>query len=172
MLDCIRTRTFAAAYLLCQDQWLMLKRSETHILFPNVWAPIGGHVEQCEINSPLDTVLRELREEAGLLPSDVTDLKLKYITMRQKGPELRQLYLFFGHTDQRAFRTCREGEFHLIPQDKVLLRPLGAVNKLTLEYHFAEGARRADTMVGVVHVADGLPTVTWSPLQDWGEEPM
>lgn len=172
MLGCNDIRTFAAAYILHDDYWLMLKRSPTRTLFPNTWAPVGGHVEVQDRCNPINTLWRELKEEANFSPSEVTDLRLKYITLRIKGQELRQLYLFFGRTPRASFEHCREGELHLVHRSQVLLRPLGAVNKLTLEYHFAEGANRADPMVGVVHVAGGLPTVTWSPLQDWGAEPM
>lgn len=172
MLGCNRIRTFAAAYILRGDYWLMLKRSPTHTLFPNTWAPVGGHVEVQDKCNPINTLLRELKEEADLSPSEVTDLRLKYITLRVKGQELRQLYLFFGRTARACFEHCREGEIHFVHKDQVLLRPLGAVNKLTLEYHLAEGESRTDVMVGAVHVADGLPAVTWLPLQDWGEEPM
>lgn len=171
MLACNSIRTFAAAYILHGDAWLMLKRSPTHPLFPNTWAPVGGHVEVQDNCSPIHAVWRELAEEANLLPSEVTNLRLKYITLRIKGQELRQLYLFFGQTRRTLFAYCREGELHLVHESQVLLRPLGAVNKLTLEYHFARGAAQTEVMVGVVHVARGLPSVAWSPLQDWGAEP-
>lgn len=171
MLACNSIRTFAAAYILRGDDWLMLKRSPTHTLFPNTWAPVGGHVEVQDECNPINTVWRELAEEANLSRSDVTELRLKYITLRVKGQELRQLYLFFGQTERASFDHCREGELHLVHKSQVLLRPLGAVNKLTLEYHFARGADQTDVMVGVVHVARGMPTVAWSPLQDWGTEP-
>jgi 8-oxo-dGTP diphosphatase len=171
MLACNGIRTFAAAYILWGDFWLMLKRSPTHTLFPNTWAPVGGHVEVQDKCNPINTVWRELKEEANLSPGDVTDLKLKYITLRIKGQELRQLYLFFGQTERASFDHCREGELHLVHKSQVLLRPLGTVNKLTLEYHFAAGEAQTDVMVGVVNVAGGLPAVTWVPLQDWGADP-
>ncbi len=168
----MRIRTFAAAYLLHQDHWLMLLRSPTHTLFPNTWAPVGGHVEAQDKCDPYSAVLRELSEEANLLPGDLTDLKLKYVTLRVKGQELRQLYLFFGRMSRLSFDHCGEGELHLVPESKVLLRPLGAVNKLTLEYHFAQGQWQSEVMVGTVGAKHGLPTIAWAPLQDWGDDPL
>ncbi|MBT9177328.1 MAG: hypothetical protein DDT20_01661 [Firmicutes bacterium] len=168
----MRIRTFAAAYILHKNHWLMLKRSPTHTLSPNTWAPVGGHVETQDKCDPYATLLRELSEEANLAPDELTDLKLKYITLRVKGQELRQLYLFFGRTLRGTFDHCREGELHLVPESQVLLRPLGAVNKLTLEYHLAEGQRQTEVRVGTVGVKHGLPAIAWAPLQDWGDEPL
>lgn len=172
MQPTIKTRTFAAAYLLNGDRMLMMKRAETHRLFPGVWAPVGGHIEPREINDPEAAVLREIEEETGLTPSEVSELTLKYITIRIKENELRQQYLYFGRIERCRFSSCPEGELHLIPLAEVLERTLSAVNKQTLEYHFAEGHARNEVMVGTVSNVDGLPRVTWAPLQDWGDFPL
>ncbi len=51
---------------------LVLKRSETNRLYPNVWQAITGTIENNETS--LQTALRELKEETGLTVKNVWNL--------------------------------------------------------------------------------------------------
>lgn len=50
-------------------KFLLLKRSSKNSLLPNIWQMITGIVEKNE--KVLDTVLRELKEETGLIANEV-----------------------------------------------------------------------------------------------------
>ena len=168
----IHTRLFAAAYLLNSDNILLMKRADTHKLFPSVWAPVGGHIEAHELNRPEVACLREVAEETGISAAEIKDLTLKYITIRIKGSEIRQQYLYFGCITRTVFSPCPEGELHLVPIANLLDRPLSIVNQMTLEHYLEYGQYTSDVIVGTVSERDGLPHVTWVPLQDWGEFPV
>ena len=57
---------------------------------------VGGHFEENELNNAKARILREMHEELGLGESDVQNLSLKYITLRQTKGEIRQNYYFFA----------------------------------------------------------------------------
>lgn len=42
-------------------------------------------------------MLRELREETGLTEGSLTNLRLRYVTLRLKKGEIRQNYYFFAN---------------------------------------------------------------------------
>ena len=69
----------------------------------------GGHFEKEELDSPETCVLREMREELGLIPSDITDLRLRYVTLRFYNGEIRQNYYFFAHLKGGRELTSTEG---------------------------------------------------------------
>ena len=70
----------------------------------------GGHFEESELSSPENCVLREMKEELGLDPSDLEDLTLRYMTLRYMGTEIRQNYYFFARlTGERELRST-EGQ--------------------------------------------------------------
>lgn len=70
----------------------------------------GGHFEESELSSPENCVLREMKEELGLDPSDLEDLTLRYMTLRYMGREIRQNYYFFARlTGERELRST-EGQ--------------------------------------------------------------
>jgi len=52
-----------------KDKILLLKRSDQVRTYKEKWAGISGYVEQDE--QPLDTAYKELKEEVGLVASDV-----------------------------------------------------------------------------------------------------
>jgi 8-oxo-dGTP diphosphatase len=56
---------------------------------PDSWVGIGGHVEPGELRDPTRAALRELQEEVGIGPSQIDDLRLRYVSMRDSGEELR-----------------------------------------------------------------------------------
>lgn len=70
----------------------------------------GGHFEENELTSPENCVLREMEEELGLSPEDITGLTLRYVTLRYMGPEIRQNYYFFAGLTGKKALASREGD--------------------------------------------------------------
>jgi ADP-ribose pyrophosphatase YjhB (NUDIX family) len=56
----------SGAFLKNNGKYFLMKRSAERKIATNVWSCVGGHMEQNEINNPLDTCLREIREETGI----------------------------------------------------------------------------------------------------------
>src|SRR6266481_9686593 len=57
-------RICAGGLLVRRDEILLARRSENRKFYPGVWDIIGGHCERDE--RPVDTLIRELREEIGV----------------------------------------------------------------------------------------------------------
>jgi 8-oxo-dGTP pyrophosphatase MutT (NUDIX family) len=66
----------AAAILLQEQKILLGKRSGNLKFYPDVWDLIGGH---CETGETLEqTLIRELQEELGVVPTQYTQLAVLY----------------------------------------------------------------------------------------------
>ena len=96
MLHTGKLRNMASVYLIREEEILLLYRQGNSIV-SNLWiGSAGGHFEQSELNDAKACVLRELKEELNLNPSVLTDLQLRYVTMRYTNGEIRQNYYFFA----------------------------------------------------------------------------
>ncbi len=91
----MKLRSMTCLYLVRDDKILLLYRVGSRV-GPDSWRGIGGHFEAGEHDDPKACILRELREETGLMPWDITGLRLRYITVRQSGGEIRQNYYYFA----------------------------------------------------------------------------
>ena len=95
MANINKLRNMTSIYLLCDDKILLLYRQGSQVV-NDVWiGSAGGHFEENELNDAQACVLRELEEELSITKDMITDLELKYVTLRRKG-ELRQNYYFFA----------------------------------------------------------------------------
>jgi 8-oxo-dGTP diphosphatase len=65
-----------AAILFQEKKILLGKRSGNLKLYPDVWDLIGGHCETGE--TPEQALIRELREELGVIPTQYTQLAVLY----------------------------------------------------------------------------------------------
>jgi len=84
------------AYLFHDDSILLMERSLQRTFLPGLWVGVGGHVEPGEYAHLMASCLREIAEETGLCPEDISDLRLRYILLRQRGNGLRQHFVYFG----------------------------------------------------------------------------
>jgi len=111
----MNTRLFAGAFLRWQDEVILLKRSPHKKIAPGMWAGIGGHIEQCEINSPLTACLREIEEETGILPSQIYSLDLRYFALHKSVETLDSIYYFVGVLKEKCtFIQTSEGTLHWV----------------------------------------------------------
>jgi len=121
----LKTRLIAAAFLKCGNKILMMHRGMHRELAPGMWAAIGGHLEPHEINSPQAACLREVEEEAGIRPDMIKNLRLRYITMRDAGDEIRIGYYFFGELETfPELLKSDEGEFHWMDISALTDKPM------------------------------------------------
>lgn len=151
-------------YLFRGSQMLLLWRVGSRVVTPS-WCGIGGHMEEPELRDAQAAVLRELREETGLLPSDLEALSMRYITLRRKNGEVRLNYYFFAQ--------LREGVEPRIPCDEGTLQwhDEKAVNGLSMPFtaqavvaHYLREGRFNHTLYAGVALADG---VRFLPLEEF-----
>jgi 8-oxo-dGTP diphosphatase len=150
-----------------QKELLMMKRSMTRTLSPGLWAAVGGHLEPNELNNPRAACEREILEETGIGPSDISNLRLQYVLIRLHKNEIRQQFFYTGKTDQNPSVLTDEGELHWIPRNEVLKRPIPFIFRCLLEHYFQYGDT-SHTWVGTAgfQPASGQPTIHWNPLLD------
>lgn len=157
----------ATAVLFNGGDLLMMKRAETRLLSPGMWAAVGGHVEPAELQEPRNACLREIEEETGLAPWEVEGLTLRYVLLRLRQGEIRQQLVYIGNARRRDVIQTREGELHWIPPDRVFDRSIPYIYRALLEHYFANGPS-GHPWVGTCGPADrdGQPTVVWAPFTD------
>jgi 8-oxo-dGTP pyrophosphatase MutT (NUDIX family) len=104
-----------------EDAVLLLRRSPTKKLFPNLITGIGGKVELDlgEGNDLMAAAWREFIEETNIPPTLITDVRLRLSTIVSRG-ELQVLLLWFTGqlTALPPDLRCTEGqlEFHRVDQ--------------------------------------------------------
>lgn len=116
-----RLRNMTALYISRGEEMLLLYRVGSRVVAPS-WCGIGGHFEQHELGDARACVLRELQEETGLTPADLTGLTMRYACMRLKNGEIRQNYYFFAELapGAREPQGCSEGQLAWTPYDRLL----------------------------------------------------
>ncbi len=112
-----KLRNMTSVYLTGEKGILCLYRVGSRVANNKYIGSAGGHFENDELNDARACVLREMREELGLSESDVTDLKMRYITYRLKDGEIRQNYYFFGALRGERELVSSEGTLRWIPYD-------------------------------------------------------
>lgn len=166
----MHTRQMVVAFLERPSGILMLHRAPQARLFPGMWAGVGGHIEPHEVNDPKASIEREILEETGLSPEDVTGLRLQAVILRLRADEIRQQYVYIGATDKDVPDACPEGQLHWVPRPNLLVLPMSAATGAILSRHLA-GAWEPGVSVGVLTASPQGPAVSWSLLRDW-EDPL
>jgi 8-oxo-dGTP diphosphatase len=91
------------------------------------------------MSDPAACALRELWEETGLTPDDIDNLRLRYITTRLAGDEIRQQYIFFAtlRTKKPQLTPCGAGQLHWIPITELFNRRMGLSNTQCLTHYLS-----------------------------------
>lgn len=115
-----KLRNMTSLYLRYENSLLLLYRIGSRVVPDSFIASAGGHFKDEELNDPKACVLRELYEETGLTEQDISNLSLRYITVRLKNNEIRQNYYFFADLKDggKAF-TSNEGNLKWFNMDKM-----------------------------------------------------
>ena len=134
-----------SVYLTGEKGILCLYRVGSKVANNKYIGSAGGHFEKEELNDARRCVLREMKEELGISESDVTDLKMRYITCRLKDGEIRQNYYFFGKLKEKRELESTEGILRWIPYDGFadLTMPVSAKHMIL---HYLKVGRFDDTL--------------------------
>ena len=148
-----KLRNMTAVYIRRGEQLLLLYRQGGRVVNNLYVGTAGGHFEPEELNDAKACVLRELQEECGLGPEDITNLALRYVTHRLLGGEIRQNYYFFAdwNAGNREI-SSNEGrlEWHDLQELGALEMPYSA--KYMLEHYVKLGKETAALYVGTANL--------------------
>ncbi len=155
-------RNMVSLFLLKGDQVLLLYREGGRVAH-HLWvAACGGHMEPHELNHARAAVLREMQEEMGLSEGDVGPVRLRYITLRNAGDEIRQNYYFFAELETDRPLSSNEGQLQWFGPEAAPNLPMPLTAKPVLAHYFAEG-KKTDTLYGGIH--DGRQ-MQFVPMQE------
>ena len=158
-----KLRNMTSLYLVSEEAVLCLYRMGSRVASNKYIGSCGGHFEEGELNDPLKCVLREAQEELGLTESDLEGLKLRYITHRLTGGEIRQNYYFFARLKQKKELSSNEGILKWVPFEEVpsLLMPVSA--KHMILHYLSEGRFTDHIYCGITEQSE----TTFVPMMDF-----
>lgn len=165
----MKLRNLATIYILNGSKWLMMYRIGSRIFKGSLWAGIGGHFENNEMNDPTKCVLRELFEETGITINDIDNLKLKYITTRMADDEIRHQYIYFADLNNQNVHLlpCDEGKVSWIETNLILDLKMSFTNGECLKHYLNEGKTDEEIYSGVVNVSENIAMMTFIPLSNF-----
>jgi len=167
MVDKIILQNSSGAFLMNNDKYLLMLRSPTREIAPNIWSLVGGHMENNEINDPMETCFREIMEETGIQRENIFDLKLRYIIIRQYKNIVRQNYIYFGKTNITEVFDTEEGTLHWI-QEKELLNKVYTKTYTEMMKHYIETPDPMERIiVGIAGKHKNKLKMDWSILEDF-----
>lgn len=149
-------RNMASVYITLNYKMLMLYRLGSRVVSPS-WCGIGGHFEKDELYDAKAAMLRELYEEIGLKESNLNNIKLKYVTLRNINNEIRLNYYFFAElrANKPIQSQCDEGMLEWVKLSEILNREMPYTAKYVLEHYMDLGKNTNITYCGVA-TKDGV----------------
>lgn len=153
-----KLRNMTGIYLTCGDKILLLYRQGSRVV-NNLWvASAGGHFEAFELDDARACVLRELHEELGLKPDALTNLRLRYATLRRMRDEIRLNYYFFAELEGGTEMALEsdEGRLEWFPMEQISGLEMPFTAGFVLKHYLATGRHTAALYGGV---ADGEKVV-------------
>lgn len=148
-----KLRNMTALYLLKGDKMLLLYRQGGKVV-NNVWTgSAGGHFEKDELNDAKACVIRELKEELGLLLEDIEGLQLRYVALRSVKGEIRQNYYFFAELKDSVDENLHsnEGVCKWFSLDALSELEMPVTAKYMLEHYCKIGRLTSKIYVGVTY---------------------
>lgn len=158
MENIINLRNMAGIYLLNNDKILLLYRKGSKVA-NNTWiASAGGHFEEWELNDAKACALREMKEELSVTKEMLSDMKLRYITLRRTNGEIRQNYYFFANLKDEYLDglISDEGDLKWFDLNEVSALKMPYSAKYMMEHYLTIGRKNDKVYVGV---ADGTGVV-------------
>ena len=108
-------------------------------------------MEKEELNDTKAGMLRELSEEIGLTEHDLSDISLRYITLRLKNGEIRQNYYFFANLNNQQLQLpeCNEGILKWVEINRILELEMPFTAKEVLRHYLSTGRDSDYTYTGI-----------------------
>lgn len=150
----IKLRNMTSVYFVREGELLCLYRIGSRVANNRYVGAAGGHFEENELNDPKKCVLREMREELGLLESDVEDLRLRYITHRLTNGEIRQNYYFFARLKEDKALSSTEGNLRWVPFGEVPSLEMPVSAKHMILHYLKEGRFTDHIYAGITEKTD------------------
>ena len=162
-------RNMACVYIFDGDRVLLMYKTKSRIFTKPMYIGIGGHFEQDELNDPLACLTREIREETGLSPRDLVNLRLKYISLRRTGGEIRQQYIYFADLAENApqITQSNEGEIRFMPIAQIGDLPISITNNACLRHYFAHGIHDNLIYTATSTTKNNAPDVVFNALEEY-----
>ena len=137
----MKLRNMTGIYLSCNGRMLLLFRQGGRVVSDQWVASAGGHFENDELNDPKACVLRELKEELNLTEDDLTDLKMRYIGLRNVNQEIRQNYYFFANLkpDHYALFSSSEGKCRWVDYADIMAYDMPLTARYVMEHYLKIG---------------------------------
>ena len=151
-----KLRNMTGIYLSCNGQMLLLYRQGGRVVSNRWIASAGGHFHPDELNDPKACVLRELKEELNLTEDDLTDLRMRYIGMRNVGGEIRQNYYFFANLkpEHYALFTSNEGKCRWVDYAEIMTYEMPLTARYVMEHYLRTG-QYTDELYSAVSDGEG-----------------
>ena len=146
-----KLRNMTSIYLFRNQKVLLLYRQGGRVV-NNVWTgSAGGHFENSELNDATACILREMREELGLLPEDIDGLALRYITLRKTNGEIRQNYYFFANLKESVHDhpESNEGICKWFSLDEISALEMPFTAKFVVEHFCRVGHSTSNLYAGI-----------------------
>jgi len=152
----MKLRNMASVYITHGDEILLLYRRGSRVANNSYVASAGGHFEEGELNSPRACVEREMYEELGLRPEALGEMRLRYITLRRKNGEIRQIYYYFAELDDKEKVTVsNEGGLEWVKMSRCLERPMPFTAWWVVK-HYIEKGRDTDALYAGTTLPEGV----------------
>ncbi|MDR0999557.1 MAG: NUDIX domain-containing protein [Clostridiales bacterium] len=167
MDDTIILQNGSGAFLKNNGCYLLMKRSSKREIAPNVWSCIGGHMETYELNDPIKTCLREIKEETGITEDHIFNLKLRYVIIRRYKETIRQNYIYFGETDKKESVDTEEGTLHWISEKDLLNREYTKTYMEMMKHYIDTPDPEERIIVGISGKGNNKLRMSWTILEDF-----
>ncbi len=151
MENTVKLRNMAGIYLLNKNKILLLYRKGSRVA-NNTWiASAGGHFEEYELNDAKACALREMKEELSITEEMLSDISLRYITLRRTNGEIRQNYYFFANLKDEYLTglVSDEGELKWFELSEISELQMPYSAKYMIEHYLATGRQNDRVYVGV-----------------------
>lgn len=140
-----KLRSMTSVYIARGAELLLLYRIGSRVV-PPCWCGIGGHFEPEEMNDPQACLLRELKEETGIGPESLLNLRMRYMAISRREKEIRLNYYFFADLlpGTQVEMCYEEGKLQWLPFDRQLLEREMPRSAKAVLCHYYETGRHDD----------------------------
>ncbi len=148
-----KLRCMTSIFLKRNNQILMLYKQGGRVV-SNVWvASAGGHFEENELNNPEGCVLRELEEELGIGSEEISNLALRYITLRRTSNEVRQNYYYFADLKETVsgVLASNEGKLQWFDYEKLIDLEMPITAKGVISHYLEIGMKNDKMYAGITN---------------------